>query len=182
MLCAKASGAILHQASEHEADHGQVDPGLFTGWEHFIVFREPTPGAEPGKRSLDHPAARKDTKAFRTNDVPIDFDPWRNQDPAPAAPRMFHDLDLPAKRCLDPLTEAFLLVSAIGPDQRQTREASSQRSQLLLAPTSVLDLGFLHQYVQDHPSGVDEQMPLAPFDFLAAIEAADPPFCVVFTD
>src|SRR6266702_1485222 len=27
-LCAKASGAILSQAPEHDADHGEVDPGF----------------------------------------------------------------------------------------------------------------------------------------------------------
>ncbi len=42
-LCAKASGAMLSQASEHESDHGNENPGFFTAGEYFIVFGEPAP-------------------------------------------------------------------------------------------------------------------------------------------
>ena len=37
-LCVKASGAILSQASKHDPDHGDRDPGLFTAGEHLIVM------------------------------------------------------------------------------------------------------------------------------------------------
>jgi hypothetical protein len=48
-LCAKASGAILSQASEHDADHGDVDPGFFTAGKHFVVFGEPAPRGKPSE-------------------------------------------------------------------------------------------------------------------------------------
>jgi hypothetical protein len=40
----------------------------------------------------------------------------------------------------------------------------------------ILDVGFMHQHMQDHPIGIDEQVPLAPFDLFAAIVATKPPF------
>ena len=43
-LCAKASGLGLCQASHHDADHGEVNPGFFAAGEHLIVFGKPTPG------------------------------------------------------------------------------------------------------------------------------------------
>ncbi len=95
---------------------------------------------------------------------------------------MVHDLDLPPQLGLDPLAEAFLLVSAIGPDQLEPSKAVLERREQELAPVSVLNGGFLHQHVQDQPSGIDQQMALTPLDLLAAVVAAAPPFCVVFTD
>ncbi len=95
---------------------------------------------------------------------------------------MFHDLDVPAQFRLDPFAEAFLLVPAIGPHQLEPRKHSLERREQALAAPIVLDAGLVHEQVQDQPHGIDEQVPLAAFDLLAPIEAARPPFCVVFTD
>jgi hypothetical protein len=46
----------------------------------------------------------------------------------------------------------------------------------------VLDIGLMHQHVQDHARGIYEDMPLAPLHFLAAVIPAGPPFWLVFTD
>lgn len=49
MLCAKASGAILSQASEHDRDHGEVNPSFFTFLQHnqkaCSTFMEESPQA-----------------------------------------------------------------------------------------------------------------------------------------
>ena len=58
---------------------------------------------------------------------------------------MFDDLDVPPQLRLDPLAEAFLLVTALGPDQLQTGEDSLERCKQELATASVLDIGFMHQ-------------------------------------
>ncbi len=71
-LCAKASGVGLSQASEHETDHGDENPGFFTAGEHFIVFGEPAPGGEPGEGALDNPAVWKHLKAAGSDLFPID--------------------------------------------------------------------------------------------------------------
>ena len=49
-LCGKASGLGLSQASQHDADHGEVNPGFFEASEHLIVFGKPTKGAKAKRR------------------------------------------------------------------------------------------------------------------------------------
>ena len=44
----------------------------------------------------------------------------------------------------------------------------------------ILDIGLVDKGVHDQPIGIDEDMPLAPFDFLAAVIAASPPFLAGF--
>jgi hypothetical protein len=95
---------------------------------------------------------------------------------------MFHNLDVPSQLRLDPLAEAFLLIAAIRPDQLETGKDPFERRKHEPAATVVLDVGFLHEHVQDQAGGIDQQVALAPLDLLAAIIAALPPFCVVFTD
>ena len=121
-------------------------------------------------------------KTARSDLLPIHFDSFRDPDASQATPWMFHDLDLPPQLPLDPLAEAFLLVSAIGPDQLETRKAALERRKQGLAAVSVLNVGFMHQHMQDQPIRIDQEMALAPFDLLPAVVAARPPFCVVFTD
>ena len=72
--------------------------------------------------------------------------------------------------------------TALGPDQLQTRKAALKRRKQGLATASVLNVGFMHQHVQNQPSRIDKEMALAPFNLLPAVVAARPPFCVVFTD
>ena len=64
---------------------------------------------------------------------------------------MFHDLDLPPQRRLDPLAEAFLLVSTIGPDQLETRKDLGERRKQAFAAAVVLDVGLMNQDLQDQP-------------------------------
>src|SRR6266699_5703755 len=71
-LCAKASGAILSQAPEHDADHGDVDPGFFTARKHFVVKGSPAPGGKPGERALHDPAPLEHVKAAGPDLLPID--------------------------------------------------------------------------------------------------------------
>jgi peptidyl-tRNA hydrolase len=54
-LCEKASGLGLCQASNHEADHSEVNPGFFTAGEHLIVLGEPAPSRKPGEGALNNP-------------------------------------------------------------------------------------------------------------------------------
>ncbi len=67
---------------------------------------------------------------------------------------MFHKLDIPPQRRLDPLAEAFLLVSTISPDQLETRKDPLERRKQAFAATVVLDVGLMDEHLQDHPSGI----------------------------
>lgn len=40
--CVKCSGVVSCQASEHDANHGRVDPALLTFRQVFIVLAQPT--------------------------------------------------------------------------------------------------------------------------------------------
>jgi hypothetical protein len=98
----------LSQASEHDADHGDVDPGFFTAGKHFVVFGEPAPGRKPGQRALHDPAPLEHMEATGTDLLPIDHRIFGSPDPSQAAPGMFDDLDLPAEGLFDPLGSRHL--------------------------------------------------------------------------
>jgi len=181
-LCAKASGAILSQAPEHDADHGDKDPGFLEASKHFIVLGQPAPGGQPRECALHDPTPLEDMEATGSDLLPIDDGVLWGPDAAQAAPRMLHNLHVPAQRLFDPLDEAALLVRTVRPDEPETGQAAFQRPQQVFAAVMILNVGFVYQHAHDQPGRIDEQMPLAPFHALAAIVAARPPFCVVFTD
>jgi hypothetical protein len=84
-LCGKASGAVLSQPSQHDADHGQVDPGFFTAREQFIVLGESTPSGEPRECSFYHPTPLQHMKPLRPDLLPVHFGPLRDPDASQAA-------------------------------------------------------------------------------------------------
>lgn len=95
---------------------------------------------------------------------------------------MFDDLDLPATCHLDEGSKAAFVVSAIGPNELETRKAARQRFEQEFPAIVILDVGFMHQHVYDQPIRVDEDMPFAPLYFLPTVISAYPPFWLVFTD
>ena len=60
--------------------------------------------------------------------LPIDHRILWRPDPAQATPGMLHNLNLPAKRRLDPLDEAALVVCSISPDELEPRKTALERS------------------------------------------------------
>ena len=121
-------------------------------------------------------------KAAGTDLLPIDHRILWCPDAWQSAPRMFDDLHGRAKRRLDPLDEAALLVPALGPDELEARKAVLEWFEQAFSTVLILDVGLMHQHVEDQPIGIHEQMPLAAFDLLAPIVAAGPPISLVFTD
>ena len=172
----------MSQTSQHDADHGEVDPGFFTAGEQFVVLGQSAPSGEPSERSLHDPATRKDMEPFRPDLLPIHFSPFRGPDASQATPGVFDNLDLPTQRRLDPLDKAAFLVSTIGPDQLETRKALSERREQVFATVVVLKTGLMHELVHDQAVGIHQDMALAAFDLLATVVAAPPPFWLVFTD
>ena len=164
------------KSPEHKTDHGNVDPGLFTGGEHFIVFGQAPPGREPGESSLHNPSPFEHMKATGADLLPInDRILWR-PDAAQAAPGMLDDFYCPAQRLLDPRHKAAFVVGTIRPDECESWKAAWQGLQEVSAPCMILDVGFVDQHVQDQPIGIDEQVPFTALDPLATIVTAKPPF------
>jgi hypothetical protein len=128
------------------------------------------------QRQLPH------VKAAGADLLPIDDRVLWRPDATQAAPGMFHNLYLRAERCFDPLDEPALLVRAVGPHETQSWKAACEWFQEQFAARVIPYLGFMHQQVQDHPSGIDEQVPLAPFHAFATVKAARPPISLVLTD
>jgi hypothetical protein len=71
-LSEKASGLGLCQASKHETDHSDENPGFFTTGKHFIIFGEPSPGRKPSESAFHNPAPFEDMKTAGTDLLPID--------------------------------------------------------------------------------------------------------------
>lgn len=168
--------------SEHEPDHGDIDPGFFTAGKHFVVLGQAAPGGEPGDGALHNPTPFEDMEATGADLLPIDFHPFFDPDPAQAAPRMLHNVHGPAKLLLDPFDEPTLLVGAVSPDQLEAPKAVSQRFQQQFATLMVLQVGLMDQQMQNPSVRINQQMTLATFYALAAVIATKPPFWLVFTD
>ncbi len=115
-------------------------------------------------------------KTTGTNLLPIDDGVLWCPNASQATPGMLDDLHLPAERFLDPLDKAAFLVCTVGPDEFKTGKAALERFQQKFAAMVILDVGLMDEDLQDQPIGIDEQMPLPPFDLLAAVIAAKPPF------
>jgi hypothetical protein len=79
-------------------------------------------------------------------------------------------------------TKPPFLYATHGPDQLEPRKAALEWLQEVFAALMILNAGLMDEHVEDHPRSVDEQVPFAPFHFLAAVIAASPPFWLVFTD
>ncbi len=156
----------MSQTPQHDADHGNVDPGFFTAGEQFVVLGQSAPGGEPGEGALDYPPTWKDMEPLGPDLLPIHFSPFRGPDTSQATPGVFDNLDLPAQRGLDPLDKAAFLVSAIGPDQLETRKALSERREQVFATMVVLKTGLVHELVHDQTVGIHQDMALAAFDLL----------------
>jgi hypothetical protein len=81
----------------------------------------------PIGRGQIRPLTRKDMELPGPDLLPIHFSSFRGPDASQATPGVFDNLDLPAKRRLDPLDKAAFVISAIGPDQLETRKALAER-------------------------------------------------------
>lgn len=108
--------------------------------------------------------------------LPINDGILGRPDPPQAAPGMLDDFYFPVACLLDPFHQAAFVVGTIGPDQFEPRQAALQWLQEVSAPCMILHVGFVDQHMQDQPSGIDEQMPLAARDAFAAVVATRPPF------
>lgn len=165
----------LGEPGDHEARHGEVNPGFFGAREFLIVLAQASMAPQPAKGPFDHPAARQDLK-------PGGHWGWFGIDgPPDACRRLAHHLDVPTQRLGDP-PHAWPLVGRIDPDLSQPREPVPEACQEQFGPVPIRHMGWMDQDRQQQTRGVDEDVALAPIYLLAAVVPPDPPFSVVLTD
>ena len=166
----------MRQPWQHDADHGEVYPGLFAAGEQLIVLGEATPSGEPSEGSFSYPTPLEHMKPLKPDLLPVYLDPFPDPDATQAAPGMRDNCYLPAESLLHPSYKIPFLVSAVHPDELETGKALSEWQEQVFAPVMVLNTGLMDELVEDQPIRVDQQVPLAAFDLFAPVVAAPPPF------
>lgn len=126
----------------------------------FEVARQAPVAAEPGKRALDKPALGLNDKAMKI--------------------AAFDDLDHPGPGLGHGCGRAFTRVAAVGEDPLYEGKQAPRLAQEQERPVAILDVGRMHDDVQQETERVDEDMALAARRLLARIVALrverGPPF------
>jgi hypothetical protein len=118
---------------------------------------------QPGEGTLHHPTF------------------WGHSEAAGRQRRMGDD-QLPAEVAQQPRCQTLTEVGAVGPQHAQATQERSPLLQQPAQPRLVLHVGWGDQYGPQQAQRVDQDVALAAFDVLAAIEAARPPLSAVGTD
>ena len=146
---------------DHQVGHGNEDHRLAALGQRFVVLRQSAVLAEPGKGALDDPSFGQHNELVQQGTL--------------------DDLDktsVPATRPVHELPG----IAAIGEDPLQTPETRSQLADQQFSAVAVLNIGRVHHERDDQAEGVDNQVTLAPRDFLARVVPTIPPFSAVLTD
>jgi hypothetical protein len=124
---------LLHASEppEHEADHGEVDPGLTGGAEPLILAAESAVAQQPGESPLDHPPSGQHVEAWGGQILrPINLLRWDVvRDPvAFEAMSCAQDLDRSTDDRLHPVGAfAASIVAGIQPQMLHAGQARSRR-------------------------------------------------------
>lgn len=157
----------LAQLSQHQADRGQAQEREGFAVQAFPILGEPTASVQPSDGSLDNPALRQD-------DEPL------------CRIRALDDLDLNlAHDPAQPILELRPLIAAIGTKLAQERVQAEHGRHQEHAAVAALNVGRMHDGVQQQALGVYRDVALLAFGPLAAIVArrvdAGPPFSALST-
>jgi len=104
------------------------------------IAGKPTVARDPGIGAFHYPSSGKHMKAFGNDLVPVHFHALFHPDATNAGPRMIHDVEAHPKVVLHPVCEGLTSISAVGPDQLETRHLSGKRVEQDLAPFSISDI------------------------------------------
>ena len=133
----------------------------------FPILGEPATPIEPSNRAFDDPTFWEDDETLGPIGTFDDFDVELGQDFA------------------NGLVKDRALVGAVGEQLLQERKQAKQRAQQKNASVAILNVGGMHDGMQQQSLGVDENVPLLALDQLAGVEPgwidAGPPFSALFT-
>ena len=141
--------AWLDQAFEHDADHGETDEGCDRSRVALEIAGEASISADPGERPLDDPSFWQDDEAVEIGAL--------------------NDLEFPASRSGDSLRHFRPLVSGVGEDPLDEGKAPPRPAQQIARCVTVLKVGRQNAHAKEQTERVDENVTLAPGDFLARV-------------
>ena len=141
------------KASDLDADHGDVDEGLSALKGAFVVARETPVAHEPSEGAFDDPAVRLDGESFlfgrRANDLHAQE---RTQQPYGSS-------------------EVLAAVARVRPELAQAAETTRETFDQRCPAGAFGRVRRRHQDAQEQSEHIDDDVPLAPFDFLGSVVA-----------
>lgn len=154
------------ESAQHELDHGQLEIGQGGVGKTLEVLGEAAVATHPGEGALDHPTARQHLELLDRVGA-------------------LDDLELPAPHFGEGVAKLSRIVAAVRPDQRQPRKELLEPLEQVDGTVPILDVGRMHDGIQQEALRVRGDMALDAFDFLRGIEAdrinPHPPFSADFT-
>ena len=165
-VCPRSS-VFLAELSQHEADRCEAEEGESLSVEALPILGQASASVQPGDRPFDDPSLRQDGKALGFVGA-------------------LDDLDVdPAQYTLQCRLKDRPLVAAVGVELQEEWVEAKQSRHDEDAAVAVLDVGCMHERVQEQALRVYQQMALLALDLLAGIVAwridRGPPFSALLT-
>lgn len=164
-VCPKSLCGIA-ELSQHEPDGGEAQEGERLSVEIFPILGKPSASSEPGKSSLDDPSPRQDDEGLRLigalDDLDVDLS---------------HDF-------FDGGAKQRALISAIGVELQQERKHAEHRRHDKFATVAILDVGRVHDGVDQQALRIDDNVTLLALDLFARVvprRIVGPPFSALLT-
>jgi hypothetical protein len=156
----------IAQLSQHEPDGCEAQESEGLAVEIFPILREPSASSEPSESSLGDPSPWQDDEGSRLigalDDLDVDLS---------------HDF-------LEGGAKQRALISAIGVELQQERKHAEHRRHDKFAAIAVLDVGRVHDGVDQQALRVDDNVTLLALDLLASVvprRIVGPPFSALLT-
>src|SRR3979490_3345939 len=164
-VCPGRLGGVA-ELSQHQADGSETQEGKRLAVEIFPILGQPAAAVQPGDGTLDDPAFGQDEEAFGLVGA-------------------LDDLDVdPAQDFRHRLLEFRPLITAIGIKLQQEWKHAEQSDEQHPS-MAVLNVGGMHDRVQQQALGVYQDMALLPLDLLARVISRrvdrGPPFSAALT-
>jgi len=140
---------------QHKIDHSHIDHRFTAIGQRFIIFAESTVFGEPTKGSLHNPAFGENLKIMKVTPL--------------------NNINNPMELLLGPRHKGTT-ITAIGPDQLQSRTPSTKLAQDLFAAGMVLNVRGMNDQGNNQAKRIDQNMTFTPLYLLARIVATVPPF------
>lgn len=141
----------LRLPPEHDADHCKADEGGDGGGIALEVSRKATVAADPGEGALYDPPLRQNREA--------------------ASSGALYDLQFPGSGAPDDARHLASGIAAIGENAFDEREQPPRPAQQAQPAVTILNVGRMHDDIQQEAHRVDQDVPLATFDLLARVVA-----------